>query len=237
MGLHLKTKKTRHICRARRLTAFLCCLRRSLPCEHSAPGRDAEPALRGAPRGSANAGDTLGPGERAPCQSSQTLCKSPLPCCLSTRSDSRGSHQESPQSSDADWANATELGLCFFRGDQRCRPPQKRSVAAETRQHRQRTRFKIGQVLCKRHVHACLAGSQMTLQTRTKTEGATGLFTVTAARLPELIDEIGIGKFQIIQFLPVLFVPLCEGANVLVPREALEQKPQSLPKPQSLSFS
>ena len=75
------------------------------------------------------------------------------------------------------------------------------------------------------------------VQTRTKTEGATGLFTVTAARLPELIDEIGIGKFQIIQFLPVLFVPLCEGANVLVPREALEQKPQSLPKPQSLSFS
>ncbi|CAE6953171.1 Slc22a1 [Symbiodinium sp. CCMP2592] len=56
----------------------------------------------------------------------------------------------------------------------------------------------------------------MTLQTRTKTEGTTGLFTVTAARLPELIDEIGIGKFQIVQFLPVLFVPLCEGANVLV---------------------
>lgn len=56
----------------------------------------------------------------------------------------------------------------------------------------------------------------MTLQTTTKTDGATGLFTVTAARLPELIDEIGMGMFQIIQFLPVLFVPLCEGANILV---------------------
>ena len=75
----------------------------------------------------------------------------------------------------------------------------------------------------------------MTLQTTTKTDGATGLFTVTAARLPELIDEIGMGMFQIIQFLPVLFVPLCEGANILVPRpsdpEAVSRGQQVPPPP------
>ena len=71
----------------------------------------------------------------------------------------------------------------------------------------------------------------MTLQTTTKTDGATGLFTVTAARLPELIDEIGMGMFQIIQFLPVLFVPLCEGANILVPRPRSTVKGPTSPPP------
>ena len=56
-------------------------------------------------------------------------------------------------------------------------------------------------------------GSQVTLEVRSKSYGAKLL---TSHRLPEIINEIGIGWYHISSFVMLVCMPLAEGAGMIV---------------------
>ena len=55
-------------------------------------------------------------------------------------------------------------------------------------------------------------GSQMTLEIRRRSK------MLTSHRLPEIINEIGIGWYHIVSFIILVCMPLAEGAGMIVAR-------------------
>ena len=62
------------------------------------------------------------------------------------------------------------------------------------------------------HEASSLRGSQITLQVRRRADRSQPL---TAQRLPEIINEIGMGWYHLLTFIMLVFTPLAEGAGMI----------------------
>lgn len=79
------------------------------------------------------------------------------------------------------------------------------SMEAENGQDETRSKARESMVSLRRR------GSQMTLEIRRP-----GSKMLTSHRLPEIINEIGIGWYHIISFVILVCMPLAEGAGMIV---------------------